>query len=213
MVDQPTFHSNHSVAQPRGGTLRPRLRRLPALAGLAVALTFGAFSSAASAHPRACADAHTTIASASKPEMRTAVVCLINQQRTERHLPKLAANSRLDQSAQAWTNEMVRHRDFTHGADFSARISAVGFDWSNAGENIAGGFQTPATVVNAWMASTGHCQNILSPTFREVGTGVDDGSSAVGANAPGTWTQDFGLLMGQHPGSGNFGPASGCPYN
>ena len=144
--------------------------------------------------------------------MRKAVVCLINQQRTERHLPKLASNGRLDRSAQIWTNDMVRHRDFSHGADFSARITAVGFDWSNAGENIAGGFETPAAVVNAWMASTGHCQNILSPTFREVGTGVDNGASLLGGNAHGTWTQDFGLLMGQHPGSGNYGPASGCPY-
>jgi uncharacterized protein YkwD len=212
MIDN-THHTTHAdAAPPRSVAPRTRLRRLPALAGLAVALTFGAFTSAASAHPSACADAHTPLVSAAKPALRTAVVCLINQQRTERRLPKLASNSRLDQSAQLWTNDMVRDREFSHGADFSARISAVGFDWSNAAENIAGGFQTPAAVVSAWMASTGHCQNILSPTFREVGTGVDSGSSLLGGNAPGTWTQDFALQMGQHPGSGNFGPASGCPY-
>ncbi|MGI8712378.1 MAG: CAP domain-containing protein [Solirubrobacteraceae bacterium] len=178
----------------------------------AAALTLIAFGSVASAHSLPCGHAHAPIRAASRAELRTAVVCLINQQRRDRHLPALAANGRLDHSAQGWTNEMVSHRNFSHGASFSARISAVGFDWSNVGENIAGGFQTPAAVVNGWMASTGHCQNILSPAYREVGTGVSAGSSVAGSNAPGTWTQDFGLLMGQHPASSDYGPASGCPY-
>jgi hypothetical protein len=33
------------------------------------------------------------------------------------------------------------------------------------------------------------------------------------ANEPGTWTQDFGLLMSQKAPSNNNGPANGCPYN
>ena len=28
----------------------------------------------------------------------------------------------------------------------------------------------------------------------------------------GTWTQDFGLRMGQPPASGDWAPAGGCPY-
>jgi uncharacterized protein YkwD len=142
--------------------------------------------------------------------MRSAVLCLVNRERTSRHLPRLAGNGRLNRSAQGWTNEMISHRDFTHGADFASRISAVGFDWSNVGENIAAGFHTPASVVRAWMQSTGHCQNILSPVYRMVGTGVSGG--APDGNDTGTWTQDFGLWMGQHPASGNYGPAEGCPY-
>lgn len=192
------------------------MRRLVSLVS-AVALTLIAFSSIASAHTRAarartCKYAHTRITSASRRQMRRAVVCLINLQRAERHLPRLAANPRLDRSAQGWTDEMVNHRDFTHGANFSARITATGFSWSNVGENIAGGFRTPSAVVNGWMASTGHCQNILSPIYREVGTGVSAGSSLDGGNAPGTWTQDYGLIMGQPPASAAYGPASGCPY-
>jgi hypothetical protein len=63
------------------------------------------------------------------------------------------------------------------------------------------------------MASTGHCQNILSPTFREVGTGLSDRSIAGASSQGGTWTQDFGLLMDQHPASGDWRPAEGCPYS
>ena len=160
---------------------------------------------------RRCVDAHTRVGRVSRPELQRAVVCLVNRQRRAHGLPGLRANPRLDRSAQIWTNTMVRHRAFSHGSDFSARISAVGFDWSHIGENIAAGYRTPATVVAAWMASTGHCQNILNPIYREVGTGVDD-RSAVGSDGTGTWTQDFGLLMNQHLASDNWTPAAGCPY-
>ena len=169
--------------------------------------------SRARARTRGCTDASTTIAHASRAQLQRAVVCLINQQRHRRSLPGLRENARLNRSAQGWTNIMVTHRDFSHGADFSSRISAVGFDWSNAGENIATGYATPVAVVKAWMASKGHCQNILNPQYREVGTGVSNESIAGYSTLAGTWTQDFALLMGQHAASGNWGPAEGCPYN
>jgi uncharacterized protein YkwD len=166
----------------------------------------------AGARQRPCRYAATPIAAARHGQMQNAVVCLINRQRRARGLPDLKASSRLDRSAQGWTNAMVGRRDFTHGTDFAARISAVGFEWSSAGENIATGFRTPESVVAAWMASTGHCRNILSPTFREVGTGLSDRSIAGASTLGGTWTQDFGLLMDQHPVSADWGPADGCPY-
>jgi hypothetical protein len=62
------------------------------------------------------------------------------------------------------------------------------------------------------MASTGHCQNILNPTYRNVGTGVSAGTVRGFATGPGTWTQDFALGMNSSPPSNNFGPANGCPY-
>jgi uncharacterized protein YkwD len=171
------------------------------------------FVSVAAAHSRGCAAAQTTIVHTSRAQLQRAVVCLVNQQRNGRGLPGLRESSRLNRSAQGWTNVMVTHRNFSHGADFAARISAVGFDWSNVGENIATGYATPTAVVKAWMASTGHCQNILNPMYRYVGTGVSDNSIAGYSTRAGTWTQDFGLLMGQHAASGNWGPAEGCPYN
>jgi uncharacterized protein YkwD len=161
---------------------------------------------------QSCANAGTPAVGASPQAMRKAVVCLINAQRVARHLPALHEQSRLDRSAQGWTNQMVTGGQFSHGSDFSARITAVGFDWSNVGENIASGFATPLQVVNAWMASTGHCQNILSPIYSDVGTGVNGRAVRGAASGPATWTQDFGLPMSQHAPSHNSGPAHGCPY-
>jgi uncharacterized protein YkwD len=185
------------------------------LAAAALAPTAGA-QQRRSAHParRAqtrCANADASASAVPKPAMRDAVVCLINQQRAAHHLPALRAHRLLDNSAQRWTNAMVSSGQFTHGVNFGARITAAGFPWSAAGENIATGFQTPRQVVTAWMASPGHCVNILDPTYADVGTGVS--SHRLGPYGPSTWTQDFGLSRGHAAPSRNTGPASGCPYH
>jgi len=183
-------------------------------AGLAIAPVAAASGARRDATRRArgCAHANTLIRRTSRRALQRAVVCLVNAQRRAHGLPGLGENARLNRSAQGWTDAMVTHRLFTHGADFAARITAAGFRWSDAGENIATGFNTPATVVRAWMASTGHCQNILNPDYRYVGSGVSARSIPGFSTGGGTWTQDFGLLMGQHPASGDWGPADGCPY-
>ncbi len=192
-------------------------------ASVLVGITLLAIPAASSAHARhhrvrhaprstACVNANVRATAAPIPVMRTAVVCLLNKQRVSRGLPALHADSRLNNSAQAWSNVMVGQRIFTHGSNFAARISAAGFVWSSAGENIATGFGTPNQVVNAWMASAGHCANILSPNYADVGTGVNARPVSGYASNPSTWTNDFALPMGAQAPSGNWGPANGCPY-
>ncbi len=146
--------------------------------------------------------------------MRAAVVCLVNQQRRQHGLPALATSDQLNRSAQAWTSVMVLSGQFTHGPGdaFAKRISAAGYNWQTAGENIATGFPTPRSVVAAWMASTDHCRNILDPAFKDVGTGESNSAVGTAASGPATWTQDFGLQLGQSAPSHNQGPMNGCPY-
>jgi uncharacterized protein YkwD len=161
---------------------------------------------------QACANADTPATTASLSTMRAAVVCLINQQRNAHGLPSLKVSAKLNRSAQSWNQWMVGSGNFTHGSNFAGRISAVGYNWQTAGENIATGFGTPRAVVKAWMASTDHCRNILDPHFRDVGTGVSPAAVGSWATQPSTWTQDFGLLMSQNAPSRNSGPQNGCPY-
>jgi uncharacterized protein YkwD len=142
--------------------------------------------------------------------MRAAVVCEINLQRSAHGLPGLAESGALDNSAQGWSQAMVATHQLTHGASFTARISAAGYPWGSAGENIATGYLTPRAVVAAWMASVEHCRNILNPTYRDVGIG-EVPSPATGTR-PATWTGDFGLRLLASPASGGWGPAAGCPY-
>ena len=195
-------------------------RRAPiALVGVLAAAVAASPATAKSHHhrrhrvhsTRACANANAAVGAVSRQATKAAVVCLINKQRTARGLPALHESGLLDRSAQGWTNTMVATGAFTHGANFAGRISAAGFQWSSAGENIATGFLTPRAVVAGWMGSTGHCQNILSPTYSSVGTGVVHHVVGVGGDGA-TWTQDFALAAGHHAPSHNVGPANGCPY-
>ena len=106
---------------------------------------------------------------------------------------------------------MVASGEFSHGASFGARITAAGFAWSASGENIATGFQTPREVVDAWMSHPGHCQNILDPTYADVGTGVSPRAVGAAAGTPSTWVQDFALPRRAPAPSTNWGPAHSCP--
>jgi uncharacterized protein YkwD len=159
-----------------------------------------------------CPGAGTAARPGTLTAMRTALLCLVNQQRTSRGLPALREDPRLDRSAQIWSGEMVASGQFTHGADFAARITDTGFDWSQAGENIATGFPTPAAVVAGWMASPGHCRNILDPNFSAIGIGEVAAPVSGFASGPATWTQDFALPMGANAPSRDAGPRNGCPY-
>jgi uncharacterized protein YkwD len=207
MADTDTATLCHSVA--RAWT---RSRGFAIAWAASVILTATILPSAATAHPRrGCAHAHTPIVAASRPELRASVVCLINRERAAHRLPRLRENRRLNRSAQGWTNSMVRHGEFSHGADFAGRISAAGFNWSMVGEDLATGFMTPSAVLRAWMASRGHCRNILTPAYADVGTGVSD-RPVGGRGLAGTWTLDFGLPMGSPDPSTNWSPADGCPY-
>jgi uncharacterized protein YkwD len=160
----------------------------------------------------ACPNAHARIGRVARRDTERATVCLLNLQRAAHGLPALRGSRRLDVSAQRWTNVMVRDRAFSHGSDFASRISATGFNWSQVAENIATGFRTPSGAVRAWMGSLGHCENILSPEYRDVGAGFDTGSAEAASARHGTWTLDFGLLMGQSAPSRDWTAAQGCPY-
>jgi uncharacterized protein YkwD len=180
--------------------------------GLALACTTLALTLPAQAAGGAgCANRNASSGSAPLPEMRTAVVCLINEQRIERGLPALSVSKKLNRVAQRWTGSMVSQHQFSH-AHFVSRIDAAHYDWQVAEENIATGYLTPSQTVKAWMASPDHCRNILDPTIRNVGSGELPVPVRGWASGPSTWTQDFGLKMGQSAPSRNFGPAGRCPY-
>src|SRR5438067_124474 len=187
------------------GQGRRHIGRALACASFALMLPAGAGASGG------CPGGNTSAVSASTPAMRQAVVCLVNQQRTQRGLPSLSVSGKLNTVAQRWSGAMVAHDQFSH-AHFIRRIDAVHYDWKTAGENIATGYMTPNDVVAGWMASPDHCRNILDPSVRNVGTGERPAPVRSYASSPATWTQDFGLTMSQSPPSHNTGPARHRPY-
>src|SRR5699024_2126820 len=74
------------------------------------------------------------------------------------------------------------HQSPTYGSPFEM-MKQFGINYQTAGENIAMGQQSPEEVVQAWMNSPGHRENILNDSFTHLGVGyVENGNY---------WTQLF----------------------
>lgn len=115
---------------------------------------------------------------------------LVNAERAKAGCPAVTAEDRLRAAARGHSADMAARNYFSHttpeGVTFAQRITAAGYAWRTAGENIAKGYRTPQAVMTGWMNSSGHKANILNCAFRDLGVGV-------AADAGGTllWTQDF----------------------
>jgi uncharacterized protein YkwD len=105
----------------------------------------------------------------------------------------LTWNARLATAAYAHSRDMADNNYFSHdsldGRKMADRINATGYTWSMIGENIAAGHDSVQRVVDGWMASDGHCANLMNPSFTEV-------ALACARNDASTyrlyWTQEFG---------------------
>jgi uncharacterized protein YkwD len=66
------------------------------------------------------------------------------------------------------------------------RMTAAGYRYRMAAENIAAGYATPQAVVDGWMNSPGHRANILNCGLTQIGVGY-----ATGGSYRTYWTEDF----------------------
>lgn len=155
--------------------------------------------------PRECTDADTPAGKATTERLTAAVNCLINQERAKFGLPALRVSPKLTQSAQGWADYLGVSGQFFHGNVFG-RITAAGYDWGEAGEDLAGGYITPRDVVAGWMGSREHCQNILWPDYTDMGAGLNTDPGGP------IWNQDFALLITENAPANDFAPQRGCPY-
>ncbi|MBX3269150.1 MAG: hypothetical protein KF729_02745 [Sandaracinaceae bacterium] len=91
--------------------------------------------------------------------------------------------------AREHSEDMCRTGRMSHtGSDGSSpfqRMTRAGVSYRTAGENVAWGQSTPASVHQAWMNSSGHRANIMSSSFGRIGVGY----SACGGRP--YWTQVF----------------------
>jgi uncharacterized protein YkwD len=68
------------------------------------------------------------------------------------------------------TNNYFEHKDL-EGKTPSDRVRATGYQEKLVGENIAYGPKSVDEVVQGWLDSPGHCENIMDPRFVEMGLG------------------------------------------
>ncbi len=175
-------------------------RRSLACGALVVVSVLAASTPASAA---GCPHIDTAPTARTTDEVRAAVLCLTNAERSKRGLVSLRENVKLRVAAAAHSSDMVRRGYFAHttpeGDTFVDRILTARYTTPTArwslGENLAwgtGDLGTPRGVHDAWMRSSGHRATILKASYRELGIGVRPGvpkDAGIGA----TYTTDFGV--------------------
>jgi uncharacterized protein YkwD len=131
--------------------------------------------------PTGCDHADDAVRDVSTPQLRKAVLCLLNDERSRHARSRLSRSQKLQKAAQAHTDTMVATDCLSHSCphepDLEGRIRKAGYlkgahHWQFA-ENTGCGLSAEAMVAN-WMASTFHRINVLGKKFREVGIGLSD---------------------------------------
>ncbi len=106
----------------------------------------------------------------------------------------LGWDTRLENAAIGHSQDMVANNLFSHvssdGTTLAVRVDATGYQWLLLGENIAAGYDTPQATVAAWMASDGHCANVMNEQFEDIALACIPGTSAT--RYRNYWTLNFG---------------------
>lgn len=104
------------------------------------------------------------------------VIALVNEERKERGLESLQQDLELNQLAIIKAQDMIKRDYFDHESPYYGHpwdmATLFDYEYTSFGENIARNFKTPKEVVDAWMASEKHRDNILKSSYTNIGIGV-----------------------------------------
>jgi uncharacterized protein YkwD len=96
--------------------------------------------------------------------------------------PPLRLSGALSEVAFGHAIDMANHNYFEHddllGHTPADRVRSVGYSEKLVGENIAYGPTTTDEVVEGWLRSPGHCENIMDPRFAEMGIAYATGQGS-----------------------------------
>ena len=130
-----------------------------------------------------------------KQSLAPAVLSLVNAHRSSLGLSQLRSSPTLTSSALWKARHMAKYGYFSHddpappvARNAFQRMAACGYPGVEVGENIAAGYRSPASVMQAWLLSPGHRANIEAPAWKVIGIGV-----AQSAGGTLFWVQDFGV--------------------
>ena len=107
--------------------------------------------------------------------LESSLIQLINQERQSRGIGTLSQQSQLAAAARVHSEDMACNDFVSHtGSDGSLpwdRALSQGYNYSAIAENIFAGSSSAQSIFNGWMNSTGHRNNMLNPTYTEIGVG------------------------------------------
>lgn len=177
-AQQPSKTGNAGTSAPSGGNASTANQTTP----------FGSGQSAPATTPsNQSGSTSANTQNADKKSFEEQVAALVNEQRAANGLQPLTLSTALSNAARTKSQDMhdnhyFAHESPTYGSPFDM-LKSFGISYRAAGENIAMGYATPESVMNAWMNSSGHRANILNASYTQIGVGyVADGNY---------WTQEF----------------------
>jgi uncharacterized protein YkwD len=137
------------------------------------------------------ASAYTVPARAQAPMLAARALQLVNDVRArgarcgEKSFgpaPPVKLSGPLAEVALGHASDMALHDYFEHqdltGHSPADRVRAIGYRETLVGENIAYGPQSAEEVVQGWLDSPGHCENIMDPRFSEMGLAFSAGQAS-----------------------------------
>lgn len=141
-----------------------------------------------------------TVTPTTKPDLNDFVRRVVertNSYRSQNGCQPLTLESRLTQAAQKHAEDMANSDYFSHtglnGSTPWDRITATGYTYSTAAENIFAGAGTPEEAVDGWYDSEGHRKNMLNCDLEQIGVGYYYLENDTGnVNYHTYWVQVFG---------------------
>lgn len=106
----------------------------------------------------------------------------VNAVRSQYGIGQLSLNPSLSNSARSRCTDMINRKYFSHttpdGKNIFIILNENGFGWQFAGENIykcaPASVGSESAILNTWMSSPSHRDNILNGAFHQVGIGIVD---------------------------------------
>jgi uncharacterized protein YkwD len=137
------------------------------------------------------ASAYVIPARSQAPVLASRALELINEvrargtrcgQRSFQPAPPVRLSGTLAGVAFGHAADMAKHNYFEHedlkGRSPADRVRAVGYREKLVGENIAYGPKSAEEVVQGWLSSPAHCENIMDPRFAEMGIAYAPGQAS-----------------------------------
>lgn len=138
--------------------------------------------------------AASTAALRDTKRVREELLAAVNRERAARNLPAVRRNAALDSAAEGHARDMLAREYYGHespeGTNAYRRSLQAGYNPARVGENIAHGQTSIEEVMEDWMKSPVHRENILNPFFTEAGFGIAIGRMPSGYQV--LWVQVFG---------------------
>jgi len=116
-------------------------------------------------------------------------------------------NNKLYKSSYEHTQDLIKSKTFSHlgsgtesdwtgyvlgkQSDFKERIETYDYSWKYIGENLGAGtvIESAEKMVQGWLKSDNHCDNLMNPNYTEVGMIMIKDESSLYTHY---WTQNFG---------------------